>query len=229
MAAVVGLLTWRLNDQEATTIVLDGHKYEVADDGIRHAAEPKEPLDDETIMRLRYWLDPRRVKWSRGLTLRVPKKFQETASDDLMGEDEDPEYEVNQAECLRWDLDQLFDNHSAEIESLLDDKGPKLPDVKFLGGLIKSGEPNGYANIDVVRWEDDSGLKNTSITVDSYQYLITGSRIVFADSQDEELNDADIIILRSWVQPEAARWFKVRSKRLANHQLEIYETWERQV
>jgi len=228
LSVVVGLLARKLQDQETTIIAFDGQKYEVAHDGVRHAVEPKEPLDDENIRRLRYWISPRSVKWSANLSLMVPIKFQQEPIDDSSLEDEIPEYEFSQAESLRWDLDQLFANQPEKIESLLDDDS-EFPDVKFLGGLIKSGENNGYATIDIVRWEDEDGCNNTSITVDSNQYLVTGNRIVFADSQDEELSDADIEILRYWVQPEEAWWLKSCSKELANHQLEIYEALERQL
>jgi hypothetical protein len=163
------------------------------------------------------------MKWTRGLSLRVPTKFQDKIDDEPIDEEANREY--IEARALREELDQLFVDQSAQIDYLPDDDDPEHPDIKFLGGLIKTGEPNGYASIDIVRWVDDDELNVTSITVDSDQYLVKGTEAVFAESQDTELSYGDIRVLRFWVKPGSVIWAKGLSTRLVDHQLKIQETW----
>jgi hypothetical protein len=103
---------------------------------------------------------------------------------------------------------------------------PLIPYARYLAGRLPAADPNTDPRIGIVNWTS-GGLQSYSITGGPRHYLIDGSRVVYADAQDELVSDIEIEAVISDVNSPQTKWSIDLSLELVGDQLYLDEMWDR--
>ena len=133
---------------------------------------------------------------------------------------------IDKALALIEDLGIVYGDQLDQVVTLPSNHNPLIPYARYLAGRLPAANPNNDRRIGIVNWTS-GGLQSYSITGGPRPYLIDGSRVVYADAQDELVSDIEMEAVISDLNSPGTSWSIDLSLELVGDQLYLDEMWDR--